>query len=94
MKKIIFLGILISVFFAFFISPFASTSPDGLEKVAKDKGFVKLAEGKGVLKCLMPDYTVPGIKNEKLSTSVAGFAGTILTFGFAFALGYILKRKR
>ena len=60
------------------VSPFASPSPDGLEKVAEQKAF--LDEGK--LHSLqeespIPDYAFPGIENERLATGVAGFVGTL-----------------
>lgn len=93
MKKIIIIGILISVTLAFFFSPYASKSPDGLEKVAEDKGFLHKGEGKEVFTSPIPDYTIPKIKNERLSTSVAGLIGTLITFSFAYGIGYYLKKK-
>ena len=93
MKNIIFIGLIISVAVAVFISPFASSSPDGLEKVAEDKGFLAVSEGKEILKSPMPDYSVSFIKNEKISTSVAGMLGTLLTFAVAFLLGKLIKRR-
>ncbi len=32
-------GLLVALALAFFVSPYASSSPDGLNKVAEDKGF-------------------------------------------------------
>lgn len=93
MKKIIIIGILISVALAFFLSPYASKSPDGLEKVAKDKGFLHKHKGKNIISSPIPDYNIPKIKNEKLSTSIAGLSGTLITFSFAYGIGYYLKKK-
>ena len=45
------------------ISPLASSSPDGLEKVAEDKGFIeKAAEAPYKL---MADYLFPGVENGR-----------------------------
>jgi cobalt/nickel transport protein len=42
-NKFLLAGILISIFVAGFLSFYASSSPDGLEKVAEDKGFLDTA---------------------------------------------------
>lgn len=92
MKRIVLVGLLIAVAIAFFLSPFASQSPDGLEKVADDKGFLHKGEGKEVFSAPIPDYTVPGVKNEGMATSLAGLIGTLVVFAAASGLGYLLRR--
>lgn len=73
------------------ISLFASESPDGLERVAKDKGFEKYAQGDSYE--IMPDYTVPGIGSETLSTSLAGIVGVLLIFALTYGMGRIFRRE-
>ncbi len=92
MKEIIIPGILISIFLAAFLSPIASSYPDGLEKVAEDKGFLQKGE-ESDLKSPIPDYNFPFIKNEKVATAVAGLLGTILTFAIAYSIGVILGKR-
>ena len=92
-KRIIFGGLLIALSLAVFVSPFASSWPDGLERVAGDKGFIELAEVKPLVSSLIPDYAWPGIKSERLATSVAGFAGTLIICGLGLGLGYLLSVK-
>jgi cobalt/nickel transport protein len=94
MKKIIIPGLLVSACVAFFLSPFASTSPDGLERVAGDKGFITAGEGKNVIKSPMTEYLIPGIKNEAVSMSIAGLIGVGIVFGGALTLGYTLKKRK
>ena len=74
------------------ISPLASSSPDGLEKVAEDKGFIGLAEGSPFE--IVADYVFPGIENEALATILAGWLGTLVLFGIAYGLGWIIKSKK
>lgn len=93
MKKFIFIGLAVAVGLAIFFAPFASEHPDGLEKVAEVKNFLNVAEGKEVLHTLMPDYLFPGIKNEKVATSVAGIMGTLLVFGIAYIVGRFIRRR-
>lgn len=91
MKEEIFFGLLIALILAILISPFASKRPDGLEKVAKDKGFIEKGEGTPILPIPMPDYTFPWIKNEKITTSIAGMSGALIVFLLFIGL---FRRKR
>ena len=74
------------------ISLLASSSPDGLEKVAEDKGFITTAL-EYPFTTLMPDYAVP-VANEYLATALAGLVGTALVFVVVFGLNKILFYKR
>lgn len=88
-KGNILMILLMALVVAAFLSPVASSNPDGLERVAEDQGFLHLAEGKGIIAGLMPDYLFPGIANEALATAVAGITGTLLTFGVMFVLSKV-----
>ena len=44
---------------------FASSQPDGLERVAEDNGFLDAAQGP--VFNVIPDYLVPGVPNETLA---------------------------
>lgn len=91
-KKDIILGLILSAFLAFFLSPFASKFPDGLEKVAEDKVFIEKSEVKPVLESYMPNYLFPGVKNEKLATSLAGVTGTLIVFGLGWLIAKLIKK--
>jgi hypothetical protein len=73
------------------LSPLASSSPDGLERVAEDKGFIHAAREAWYE--LIPDYTVPGIGNEALATILSGILGTALLFGIGYGVAKLLKAK-
>jgi len=64
------------------ISPFASSLPDGLEWVAEKYSF--LHESAPAFVAVMPDYTIPVISFEMLSTGLAGIAGVVICFGIAW----------
>jgi cobalt/nickel transport protein len=87
-------GLLVVVGLALFVSGFASSSPDGLEKVAGDKGFLQTARDHLFADGPLADYTVRGIDNERLSTGVSGLIGVLVTFGVGFALFALLRALR
>jgi cobalt/nickel transport protein len=79
-----------ALFMAAVLSHFASESPDGLEKVAEDMGFLKAGEGNGIIQAPMPDYNVPWPGGGPLPATVAGVSGTIVVFVLAYGLtGYL-----
>lgn len=78
-------GLAVALILGAFVSPFASSSPDGLEKIAAEKGFIQSSQGKAVWKASpLANYTVPGIAGGGVSTSLAGIAGTAVIFVVGF----------
>jgi len=87
----VYAGIAISLF-AVLLSPLASASPDGLERVAEDIGF--LAQGQDAPFEILPDYTVPFLGETALSTVVAGIVGALVLLGLMIVIGGMLGRKK
>jgi hypothetical protein len=87
-------GLLVAFGLAFFASPYASSSPDGLEKVATDEGFIGTAEDHAMADGPLADYGVEGIEDEGLSTGVAGLIGVTITFGLGLILMGALRAWR
>ena len=85
-------GALIFALFLALLSPLASSSPDGLEKVAEDKGFSDLAREAPFQ--IIADYVFPGIHNEMLATILAGVIGTLILFAVVYALGWLLVFRK
>lgn len=100
----IFLGValVIVILLAVFISPWASSSPDGLEKVAEEKGFSNKTETDKPAweHSPMKDYAIPGIKSENTSTGISGLIGVVITLGLMLAVAMLavglgrLKRRK
>src|ERR1700754_944944 len=75
-------------------SPFASRSPDGLEKVAGEKAFSDQGRLASVQEdAPVPDYAFPGVHNERLATGLAGFAGTLGVFALGFGVATVARRR-
>lgn len=90
-KRDVLIGLLIAVTLAIF-SFIASSSPDGLERVAEDKNFVERAMS--IIKSPIPDYLFPGINNEKLAGSLAGIAGVLIVFTLGTGLAKLVRDKK
>lgn len=73
-----------------FASPLADTDPDGLERVAEDKAFIDKAEEPAYE--LLPDYTVPFIDHEALTTIVAGVIGVLVVTGIGLAVPRLVRQ--
>jgi cobalt/nickel transport protein len=87
-------GLLVTIGLALGVSGFAASSPDGLEKVAEDKGFLETARDHRFADGPLADYTVEGVGNERLSTGLSGLIGVLITFGVGLALFALLRAMR
>jgi hypothetical protein len=85
-------GLAIAGLIVILLAPLASTDPDGLERVAEDRGFLEAAQG-AVFE-LLPDYTVPGVDDATATTIAAGLIGLVLVFILMWGLGILLTRGR
>jgi hypothetical protein len=79
---------------ALFVSPFASSWPDGLEKVAAIFGFESRAFAKPIVPSPIADYKIPGIGSLTAATALAGIAGAIVVFGLSFVLARTLLPRQ
>jgi hypothetical protein len=84
----------VAVGLAVFASPYASTSPDGLQKVAGSKGF--LADGRLHTiqeRSPVPGYAFPGIHDPRLAKGLAGLLGTLLVALVGVAVVELARRR-
>ncbi len=93
-RKFLILGLLVSALLAGGASFYASSSPDGLEKVAQDVGFIDTAKDHANSDTALADYGVKGVENERLSVGVAGVIGVIATGAVSGGLFLLLRRKK
>lgn len=86
-------GLLVALGLAFFVSRYASSSPDGLNKVAIDQGFAENESDHATADSPLAGYGVQGIDDEGLSTGLAGIAGVAVTFGIGLLIFAIFSRR-
>jgi hypothetical protein len=87
-------GLIVALGLAFFVSPLASSSPDGLEKVSIDEGFAETAEDHTLADGPLADYAVEGVDDENLSTGLAGIIGVAITFGLGMIVFGLIRSMR
>jgi hypothetical protein len=85
MKWFTILALALAIGLATAASPFASSSPDGLERVAGDHGFAPRAESRDAP---LLDYAT----DSKSATALAGFAGTLIVFALGGAVARVARR--
>jgi hypothetical protein len=89
------LGLALAVGLGTAVSPFASSDPDGLERVAGDAGFIGQGRPHEIQDdAPIPDYAFPGIGDERVATGVAGFVGTLGVFAIGLGVARLLRRPR
>jgi cobalt/nickel transport protein len=76
------------------VSFYASSSPDGLEKVAGDIGFLDTAKDHANSDFALADYGVAGVENERFSVGLAGTIGVVTTGVVAMVLFMALGKKK
>jgi hypothetical protein len=87
-------GLLVAIGLAMLVSGFASSSPDGLNKVAEDHGFAANARQHWFENGPLAGYAVKGVNGDRLSTGISGLIGVLVTFGIGLALFALLRVMR
>jgi len=94
MRLFVILALAVAIGLGTAISPFASSSPDGLEKVATDKAFIEDGRPHSLQDdSPLPDYAFPGVENERVATGLAGFVGTLAVFGLGYGVAMVARRR-
>ncbi len=87
-------GLLVTLGLAMLVSGFASSAPDGLNKVAEDHGIAAYAEEHLFENGPLAGYAVKGVGNDRVATAISGLIGVLVTFGVGLALFALLRAMR
>jgi PDGLE domain len=89
----VILALAVAVGLATAVSPFASSSPDGLERVAGDTAFLEQGEPAPLQDdAPVPDYAFPGVDDARVATGLAGFVGTLVVFAVGYGITVLARR--
>jgi hypothetical protein len=87
-------GLAVALLLAFVVSPWASSEPDGLERVAIDQGFADNATDHATAGSPLADYAVSGVDHSWLSTGLSGVVGVLLCFALGLGLVFAIRWSR
>ncbi|MFD5363370.1 energy-coupling factor ABC transporter permease [Streptomyces tendae] len=93
-RKVWITGLVASLLLAGFVSFYASANPDGLEKVASDKGIDEKAKEHANADSPLADYGVKDITNARVSSGLAGVIGVGVTVVAGSAVFWAVRRRR
>lgn len=92
-RALLLVGLVLALLVAGGVSLVASSSPDGLERVAGDHGFLDQEQRHAAADGPLADYQARGVGDERLSGAVAGVVGTVAVLGLAGGLFLLLRRR-
>ncbi|MEU2830437.1 energy-coupling factor ABC transporter permease [Streptomyces lavendulae] len=87
-------GLVTALVLAGFVSYYASSSPDGLEKVAADQGIDAKAREHAAAGSPLADYSVKDVSDARLSGGLAGIIGVGGTVLVGTGIFWAVRRRR
>ena len=90
---VVLVGLAVAALLAFFVSPYASTEPDGLSKVAADTGIDVSQRPSAVAGGPLAGYSVKGVHGG-LSKGLSGVIGVAVTFAIVAAAIWLVRARR
>lgn len=89
----VLVGLLVALLLAGVVSFYASGSPDGLERVASDRGLDAAEQPSRAEESPLSGYRTDGIADDRLAGGIAGVVGVIATFTVGTGLVLALRRR-
>jgi hypothetical protein len=92
-KTFAIVAILVALLLGGVVSYYASGSPDGLNRVAEDKGFISEERDSATADSPLADYSTKNVSNERLSGGLAGVVGVAVVLVIAGGLALVVRRR-
>ena len=92
-RALVLVGLLVALVLAGGVSYWASSAPDGLNKVASDEGFDKGAKDHRLDDSPFAGYETSGVGDGRLSGGLAGVVGVGVTFLLVGGLVWGVRRR-
>ena len=92
-RVLVVTGLLVALLLAGVVSYYASNRPDGLNRVAEDKGFSRTADKHAADDSPFAGYGTKGVGDERLSGGVAGVVGSAVVLVLAGGLALVVRRR-
>ena len=86
-------GLAVAAVLVFFVSPYANSDPDGLSKVAADKGIDASQLPSATDASPLAGYAVKGMHDDGLSRGLSGLIGVAVTFAIGAGVVWVVRRR-
>jgi hypothetical protein len=93
-RALVVAGVLVALLLAGVVSFYASSAPDGLNRVAEDQGIARAERDHPASNGPMAGYRARGVDNDRLSGLVAGVSGALLVLVLFGGLTFVLRRRK
>ncbi len=92
-KSFFVTGLLVAFVIAGIVSYWASSAPDGLNKVAEDKGLNTNESDSATEGSPLAGYSTTGISNQRISGGLAGVVGVVVVLFIAGGMFAVISRR-
>ena len=92
-RVVVAVGLLVALLLAGVVSSYASSDPDGLNKVAQDKGFAATAKDHRAGDGPFAGYETQGVDDGRFSGGLAGVVGCVVVLSLAGGIAYAVRRR-
>lgn len=92
-KWVLLGAFVVALILAGFVSFYAASTPDGLNRVALDEGFSDTETEHGLADGPLAGYASKGVDNERLAGGLAGVAGVVTVLVLAGGLAFAVRRR-
>lgn len=93
LRTLLVVGLLLAATVAGVLSIYASSEPDGLERVAADHSLSAPEAPHPMADSPLADYGIRGVDDPRLSTGLAGLAGSLVVLCLAGGLFLLIRRR-
>lgn len=87
-------GLVVTLLLAGVASFYASSNPDGLERVAEQTGFLDTAEESPTSDSPFAGYDTEGVEDDRVGGGTAGVVGSLIVLVLAGGLFWGLRRRK
>jgi cobalt/nickel transport system permease protein/cobalt/nickel transport protein len=92
-RALVVVGVLVALLLAGVASYYASSDPDGLNRVAEDQGITRTAKDHRAADGPLAGYRARGVEDDRLSGLVAGVTGALVVLVLFGGLTLVLRRR-
>lgn len=93
-RVLVIVGVLVALVLAGVVSFYASSSPDGLNRVAEDQGISRTQRQHKAAGGPLAGYRAKGVADDRLATGVAGVTGALVVLALFGGLTLVLRHRK